>query len=49
LAEWRILLTRHAVKSFDKLTKRRQLNLRDAIDRLMEGDIKKLRRRDNQF
>ena len=49
LAEWRIVLTRNAVKSFDKLNKSTQQNLRHAIDKLMEGDVKKLRGRENQY
>lgn len=48
-AEWRIVLTRSAAKSLERVDKSTQRRLRDAIDKLMEGDIKKLRGRENEY
>lgn len=49
MAEWRIVLTRNAVRSLDRLDRRTQQRLRAAIDRLMGGDVKKLRGRSNEY
>jgi mRNA interferase RelE/StbE len=47
--EWRIVLTRNADKSLGRIDKPAQGRLRQAIDDLMEGDVKKLRGRENEY
>ena len=47
--EWRIVLTRNADKSLGRIDKSAQRRLRQAIDDLMEGDVKKLRGRENEY
>jgi mRNA interferase RelE/StbE len=49
LGDWRIAFVPAALKGLKRLSLQDQLRMRDAIDRLMEGDIKKLRGRQNQF
>ena len=49
MGDWRIAFVAAALKGLKRLSLEDQLRMRDAIDRLMEGDIKKLRGRQNQF
>jgi hypothetical protein len=44
LGDWRIAFVAAALKGLKRLSLEDQLRMRDAIDRLMEGDIKKLPR-----
>jgi mRNA-degrading endonuclease RelE of RelBE toxin-antitoxin system len=49
LGEWRIELTSSAEKSLKRLSRADQSRVREAIDGLPAGGIKKLRGRSNQF
>lgn len=49
MGDWRIAFVAAALKGLKRLSLEDQLRMRDAIDRMMEGDIKKLRGRRNQF
>lgn len=49
MGEWRIELTSSAEKSLKRLSRADQHRVRDAIDDLPAGDIKKLKGRSGQF
>lgn len=49
MGDWRISFTATAAKALTRLPAAEQIRLRDAIDRLMDGDVKKLRGRRNHY
>ena len=49
MGDWRICFTATAEKSLKRLPRGNQIRLRDAIDSLPAGDVKKLRDRRNEL
>lgn len=49
MSDWRIVFTNAAVKGLKRLSREDQQRVRAGIDRLMNGDVKKLKGRTNEF